>query len=651
MSGPAPIRLPVDYGNPPTERAVCAWLCRINPDEAASQIASRAITADLFVNPPTRDLFKIIEQSCQAGIQTDLPIIEDAIKKGLIDSSVKIEWETSLSENVSAANLSHYVQILKDYRKDREQKRLTARLVEAANAGDLEAVDAYRVKIEALQRSDKPTRDHHFQWAKEFCQQPPEPNYLISVIADLDSTGCIVGDSQAGKSFVAIDRACCVANGRNWLGRKTRQGIVLYIIGEGASGTRKRIKAWHDYHGMEISDRLAIRTVPAALCNPASVKELIESVKEFLADLGEMPVLIELDTLNRNFGPSADESSTKDMTAFVCGMDALRRATGAHVSTVHHFGKGDKNSPRGSIVLPSNVDFSYHVKKTGDPQQPETLLTTMTFEKVKDRQPPAPVAWRWHIQDLPWLDENGDRQTSVVLLQAPAQDPHTTAQDRTRPHTPAKQRIALEALRAALVGHGIDVDEAPGVKSVAEEEWRQAAYSAGISSAEASQNAKRMAFNRARDELVASKKVDCQNDRYWIPHTRTQPHKTAQSAAVCGPDMNAQTAQDRTTPLRGVQVVRVCGIPDPAQPDPATDNEENQNAPTPEPASQTQTLDEVDRALVNAATAKPQTRRDLGRIAGYSKLPDLDQRINKLRLAGLLAMQSGKVIKGTVLLL
>ena len=555
--------------NPYAERALLGSLLVLadkrDPDTAARFILDNRLSLDLFTAPTCQDLFTAITDLFTGGDAVNLP----ALVQRMADQAMRIEFESLRKEFVSDANLAAFVRQLRECRNKRECERLKARLITALNENDLEAVDAFRVKIEALRRDDKPTRDHHFQWAKEFCQQPAESNSLISGITDMNSTGCIVGDSQAGKSFVAIDRGCHVSNGMNWLGRKTKAGIVLYIIGEGASGTRKRIKAWHDYHGLEISDRLAIRTVPAALCNPASVNELIESVKEFLADLGEMPVLIELDTLNRNFGPG-DENQTKDMTAFVAGMDALRRATGAHVSTVHHFGKGDKNSPRGSIVLESNLDFSYHVKKTGDPQQPETLVTTMTFEKAKDYQPPAPVAWRWQIQDLPWLDENGGRQTSVVLLQT---DPDT----RTRPdkvHIPPSQRIALESLRTALVDHGIETDEAPGVVSVADDQWRQAAYSAGISASDKPDSAQK-AYSRARQELLAARLVSTQNKRYWIPApTRTRQDKAGHCPQMSGGLGGQETGQDRTFPFRGCPDVRL--VPDPT-PDPTPDIEENGN--------------------------------------------------------------------------
>mgnify|MGYP003375766960 CR=1 FL=1 len=57
-------------------------------------------------------------------------------------------------------------------------------------------------------------------------------------------------------------------------------------------------------------------------------------------------------------------------------------------------------------------------------------------------------------------------------------------------------------------------------------------------------------------------------------------------------------------------------------------------------------VDAIDIALARAATAKPQSRKDLARIAGHPKLPDLDQRIGRLLAAGYLAPLSGGLVAG-----
>jgi hypothetical protein len=199
----------------------------------------------------------------------------------------------------------------------------------------------------------------------DFCKQPPSSSSIIRGMLDYDSLAYCWGDSETGKSFLMLDRDLHIANGMKWCGRKTKQGLVLYIVGEGKHGLIKRVKAWHDYYGLPVSNNILFRTIPTALCDPKAADELIVEIKSIIAALNRRPTLIELDTVNRNFGPG-DENSTKDMTAFVAGLDALRIATGAAISAVHHCGHGDKTRSRGSIVLHNSVDFEYRVSKEGD---------------------------------------------------------------------------------------------------------------------------------------------------------------------------------------------------------------------------------------------------------------------------------------------
>ena len=349
-----------------------------------------------------------------------------------------------------------------------------------------------------------------FIFGADFCKQPPSSNSIIRGMLDYDSLAYCWGDSEAGKSFLMLDRDLHIANGMKWCGRKTKQGLVLYIVGEGKHGLIKRVKAWHDHYGLPVSNNIAFRTIPTALCDPKAVDELVAEIKSIVTALNRRPTLIELDTVNRNFGPG-DENSTKDMTAFVAGLDALRIATGAAISAVHHCGHGDKTRSRGSIVLHNSVDFEYRVSKEGDTFN--EYVTTLEFIKVKDYDKPNPISWKWQLQTLPWADEDDDGNAvpmnSVVFV--------PTEYEKKNPTSFSKaESIALEALRDALIKHGT---ESNGVVSVSEDDWRQSAYDLGISNA-ATQNAKRMAFTRSVNKLIDEKKVTHHAGRYWIPAVR-----------------------------------------------------------------------------------------------------------------------------------
>ena len=69
----------------------------------------------------------------------------------------------------------------------------------------------------------------------------------------------LAGDSKAGKSFFALELALCIAFGRNLFGLPTKKGGVVYQVGEGLLGFKKRLRAWRAYYGAEFSREIPFR--------------------------------------------------------------------------------------------------------------------------------------------------------------------------------------------------------------------------------------------------------------------------------------------------------------------------------------------------------------------------------------------------------
>jgi hypothetical protein len=298
-----------------------------------------------------------------------------------------------------------------------------------------------------------------FVWLDDFLIQPPATSWLVRDYLELDSLAALFGDSEAGKSFLAIDLACHIAHGLAWRGHAVKQGRVLYIAGEGQSGLRRRFLAWHIRHGLTPGKQVAVRTVPTALCEASAVQKLIDLIRDLVAQIGEQPVLIVLDTLNRNFG-NGNENDTKDMTAFVAGLDALRGATGACVAVIHHCGHADKTRMRAAISLHNAVDAEYLVARDGNREEITTLITTLKNTKTKEGLIPPPLAWRWEQQALPWADQDDHGfvvpQNSAVLIPTDYVSPkRTRIGNREQQAVDAYDRLLLEC-QANLVAGGHD---------------------------------------------------------------------------------------------------------------------------------------------------------------------------------------------------
>lgn len=194
-----------------------------------------------------------------------------------------------------------------------------------------------------------------------FAKEPlPEPEWLIRDIFEKNSQVVVWGVSGDGKSFVTLDFAMSIATGRPWLGKyPVMQGPVLYAVGEGPRGMRRRARAWAKFHGVEhIKDMYFMSTAPR-IRDPKVLKDFLVAIKR----IG--PVLIILDTMARSF--TGDENKAEDVSDWLKAADTIQRETGACVLIVHHTAKsvkkGSKPTERGSGALRGAIDTSIFVRR------------------------------------------------------------------------------------------------------------------------------------------------------------------------------------------------------------------------------------------------------------------------------------------------
>jgi len=150
---------------------------------------------------------------------------------------------------------------------------------------------------------------------KELYSKAGPTDWLVKSYLDKDSLAMLFGKSGTLKSFAAIDIGLCIATGTDWHGNPVGQGTVFYICGEGQKGISRRVRAWELHHGISLDEvPFFVSDQPAQFLNEKSAMAVVDAVNALCDEHGD-PVLIIIDTLNRNFGPG-DESSTADMTAF-----------------------------------------------------------------------------------------------------------------------------------------------------------------------------------------------------------------------------------------------------------------------------------------------------------------------------------------------
>lgn len=234
-------------------------------------------------------------------------------------------------------------------------------------------------------------------------------SWLIKGLLPEQAFGIVYGDSGSYKSFCVLDWAACIATGCDWMGCKTAQGTVVYVAAEGATGFKKRVKAWEMEHNRnQPLGQLAILGMPVFLDQNTDVKELVGAIRESVESNGlPAPKLVVFDTLSRCLVQS-DENSAKEMNTVIRLCQEVQTQLQVTVILVHHSGKDDAKGARGSSVLRAACDFEFKVSRKSD------LTYQLENTKAKDSESMGKVEITLHSIALDIVDDDGESVTTLV---------------------------------------------------------------------------------------------------------------------------------------------------------------------------------------------------------------------------------------------
>jgi len=229
--------------------------------------------------------------------------------------------------------------------------------------------------------------------------------WAVKGIIPASAIGIIFGASGTFKSFIALDYALHRCYGFPWLGRKTKQGIPVYIAAEGGAGLMRRIEAWHKLRGLDWA-QCPMRVVIV----PLSLSQQAGALRKAIDALGIVPSDIIVDTLSQTC--DGDEKENTVMAAFLRALGAeLRDPYGATVIIIHHTGHVATERPRGASALIANSDFLFGVFR-----DESAMLATVECVKQKDSEKPETSIF--DMRQVPLgTDEDGDAISSLVAMQ------------------------------------------------------------------------------------------------------------------------------------------------------------------------------------------------------------------------------------------
>jgi hypothetical protein len=351
---------------------------------------------------------------------------------------------------------------------------------------------------------------YHAQPLKYVSFLDVEPSLDASdFVEDLLTEGAmsvIYGESNCGKTFLALDLALHVATGTPWYGREITAGPVLYLALEGSSGIRNRIVAYRNTHGVD-TGTTPFALVPQGLnlLDPeGDIAAIIATAERVTLDFKAPLKLLIIDTLSRAMA-GGNENAPEDMTKMVAAGDRIRQETGAHVMWIHHCGKDAAKGARGHSSLRAATDTEIEVISEANGRRAEVR---------KQRDLAGGDTFNFSLESVELGTNTRGKPVSSCVVRA-----DTDGQARTKDPASsltAQQRRAHEILVNTVTASGQrGIAGVPdGFSSIPEDLWRQEFYAAAMPGDK--QDTKLKAFKRASTELLNKHIVAMMGGRVWL---------------------------------------------------------------------------------------------------------------------------------------
>jgi hypothetical protein len=346
-------------------------------------------------------------------------------------------------------------------------------------------------------------RKFYFLHASELTINIKPISWLIKGIIEVHTLAMVFGAPESGKSFIALDMACAVATGQEFLCHATTQGAVFYIAGEGKNGLGKRLRAWEIENNIKLLGHpLYISSRPAQFYDQESAQEVEAAIEDLARQNNIVPTLIIIDTLARNFG-GGDENQTADMNKFIQHIDQVKDKWSSAALIVHHTGLQEQHRARGSIALKGAMDHEYRVEKNSN-----QIIFTNT--KMKDSEGPKPKFLTLKILEL-GIEEDGEQLTSCVIV------PSDIAQlvENLTGHPLRMLNLIKKVINEG--GEELKVrDNNSPVRGVKKERLKELFKASDICRSDKTDSVDK-AFNRALETLKKSRFIESFNEYIYLP--------------------------------------------------------------------------------------------------------------------------------------
>ncbi len=334
------------------------------------------------------------------------------------------------------------------------------------------------------------------------------PVELIRNLMPAHGVAITGGQSTAGKTFISIHKAVCLATALPYFGHKIVERVgTAYIAAEGRGSINNRFAAALAKHS--ITDNLPIawiRQLPdfaSADGIKLFVRQMKELDKRFRGDFGLRLGHITLDTVAAGFAMK-DEDDNSEATRACNVMRSIGEQIEALFGAVHHYGKNPESGLRGASAWKGSADVIEAVLADIDPLSGKTSNRELACTKARDGEQGPLSAFELEFVELGLNEDHEVYGSLCVVLSASASRFDKTA-------APNKgQRAVLAAINELMDGSAkiiVPREGMPHVKAAKVIDIRKEFdrfYVVDEADPIKAADAKRKAFKRALDKLSPS---------------------------------------------------------------------------------------------------------------------------------------------------
>ena len=170
----------------------------------------------------------------------------------------------------------------------------------------------------------------------------------------------LYGDSNSGKTFLAIDMGAAISRLARWMGRNTAGGLVIYLATEAAASVRMRVRAYQRFYRVRLPGFVIVQSPINLYDGDADVTAVLALIDELEKRTGLKVSLIIGDTMAR-ISAGANENSGEDMGVVLKNTSLIIEASRATFLWIHHCGKDQARGMRGWSGMRAAIDTEIEI--------------------------------------------------------------------------------------------------------------------------------------------------------------------------------------------------------------------------------------------------------------------------------------------------